>query len=80
MDGAAHAPALLDVNLGQMVTIKDGRLREIADAFRCHDVLHLVPLDRLVLGDALGAVVAADEPDEAAAMLVAAAVPALEGL
>ena len=69
----------LGVKLGENVSIVHARLLDVPDGGLLHDVPHLKPLDRLVLGAALGAVGAADVLHMAAAMLVAAAVPALEG-
>jgi hypothetical protein len=58
----------------------DARFLNVPDGRLLHDVPHLKPLDRLVLGAAFGAVGATDVLDMAAAVLVAAAVAALESL
>ena len=69
----------LGVQLREDVSVMDARLLDIPYGRLLDDVPHLEPLDGLVLGAALGAVGAADVLHMAAAMLVAAAVPALEG-
>jgi len=80
VDRARDAVVHLGVELGKDVSVMDARLLNVPDGRLLHDVPHLKPLDRLVLGAALGAVGAADVLDMAAAVLVAAAVAALEGL
>lgn len=69
----------LGIELGQNVPVIDAGLLEISDGSLLHDVPHLKPLDCLVLRAALGAVGASDVLDVPAAVLVAAAVAALEG-
>jgi len=79
VDRARDAVVHLGVQLGKDVSVMDARLLDVPDGRLLHDVPHLEPLDGLVLGAALGAVGAADVLDMAAAVLVAAAVAALEG-
>lgn len=77
MDGTADAVVQLHVQLGQDIGVEDAGLRDVPDGCGLHDVPDDELLDGFVLGDAAGAVGAADGLDVAAALLGPTVVPPL---
>ncbi|OID33486.1 hypothetical protein A7L09_18700 [Acinetobacter nosocomialis] len=78
VDGTGHAILHLGIQLWKSIIVIDTSFLDISDSSLLNNVPHEKPLDCLILGAALAAVGTADELDVAAAVLVAAPVPALE--
>merc|ERR1719201_2978965 len=79
VDGGLDAVVLLDVDFGERVGLEGGRVADVAHGGGVDDVADDEALDGLVLGDGLAGGRAAHAVDVAAALLVAAVRPALDG-
>merc|ERR1719201_1699343 len=79
VDGGLDAVVLLDVDFGERVRLEGRGVSNVAHRGGVDDVADNKTLDGLVLGDGLARRRAAHAVDVAAALLVAAVRPALDG-